>query len=51
MTRSAPETLDWNSSLIALLVIGSILWLAHLFILDWILTQHGPKLAHQPGKI
>ena len=28
MTRSASTALDWNSNLIALIVIGSILWLA-----------------------
>jgi hypothetical protein len=28
MTRSAPVALDWNSSVIALIVIGSIRWCA-----------------------
>ena len=45
MTRSAPVTFDWNSNVIALLVIGSIRWFGFLMVnADLICPAIAPKV-------
>ena len=47
MTRSAPATFDWNSSVIALLVIGSIRWLYDSILMIASESSHKDRKDHE----